>query len=517
MTKHRILITLLLTVAVVQLALAGDKIVVCGQNLQNFFYSLDRGRTTDNGVPMSNYNTVAGRNKKLNAIVSSLSSVKADIYAFNEVEARPEALELLAERMSEETGIDYKAVEDGINYDLDKEGNEGGFIKSGYIYNAATVKPYGDNFSTGIGYTFMYNFTMRLQTFESLASGERFSLSMNHFKSGSVEENGATRVANCASLLNGLAYVLDPDILVVGDLNSQMGEKCLDMLVDAGYEEQLLRFDPTAYSYVWRGTPELIDHVFANKTMAAQVTNARMLYIANPSSIGYYNAYSDHDPYVLTLDLKAQETPSFAFEQASTVTAGDYLIVAKGNGDKRKVCTPVIVTESRNYATPEALDIVEENGVIKMFNGTCIMTFEDAGNGLFYIRDSYGRYASHDLKSGTQYYTTITATDDKKKAHCFCATRQSNGSYELKSTTSDYWLLYFSENDSYNPNKFTLYWAMFNGRYPFLYKRDTSSTDIDIAVDVHRSSTVRKVLENGRLIIVMPDGHRYSMDGRLLR
>ena len=83
---------LLLTLMVVQVALAGDKIVVCGQNLQNYFYSLDRGRTTDNGVPMSNYNTVAGRTTKINAIVAALSTVAADIYAFNEVEARPEAL-----------------------------------------------------------------------------------------------------------------------------------------------------------------------------------------------------------------------------------------------------------------------------------------------------------------------------------------------------------------------------------------------------------------------------------------
>ena len=39
---------------------AGDVIKVCGQNLQNYFWSLNCSRTSDNGTPASNYSTAVG-------------------------------------------------------------------------------------------------------------------------------------------------------------------------------------------------------------------------------------------------------------------------------------------------------------------------------------------------------------------------------------------------------------------------------------------------------------------------
>ena len=90
MKKHRLLITLLLVAVAAQTTLA-DEIKIVGQNVQNFFYSLDRGRTKNNGVSISNYSTVAGRTAKLNAIINALSQYHADIYAFNEIEARRRA------------------------------------------------------------------------------------------------------------------------------------------------------------------------------------------------------------------------------------------------------------------------------------------------------------------------------------------------------------------------------------------------------------------------------------------
>ncbi len=80
----------------VQVALA-DEIKIVGQNVQNFFYSLDDSRTQTNSIPISNYNTEAGRTAKLNAIIEKLSVYSADIYAFNEVECHPEVLKLLAQ------------------------------------------------------------------------------------------------------------------------------------------------------------------------------------------------------------------------------------------------------------------------------------------------------------------------------------------------------------------------------------------------------------------------------------
>ena len=101
--KAKTTLLLLFAAIATQAIHAGDIIKVCGQNVQNFFYSLDRGRTTGNSVTKSNYNTEEGRSIKLNAITDALFIYEADVYAFNEVECCAESLELLAQSMSTKT------------------------------------------------------------------------------------------------------------------------------------------------------------------------------------------------------------------------------------------------------------------------------------------------------------------------------------------------------------------------------------------------------------------------------
>ncbi|MBO4519425.1 MAG: hypothetical protein J5704_05240, partial [Paludibacteraceae bacterium] len=95
--------------------------------------------------------------------------------------------------------------------------------------------------------------------------------------------------------------VKDPDILIMGDLNCQMSEPAMDVLVNAGFAEQLLRFDANAYSYVYYGDQELIDHAFANSTMAEQVTGAAVWH--TNTSVNYNSRYSDHDAVLVGLRL----------------------------------------------------------------------------------------------------------------------------------------------------------------------------------------------------------------------
>ena len=300
-------ITLLLTVLTANQILAGDVLKVCGQNLQNYFWSLDRERTQGNSVSNSNYDTEEGRLKKTLLIVDALAPLEADIYVFNELEAKPVILPYLAAQLSEATGFDYAAVADDIDYDLAQYPI--GMIKSGYIYRTDQVVPYGDNVTTAVGYTFFYDFTMRIQTFETLATGERFSLSMNHFKAGGTDQDKQKRIANARSLLQGLSSALDPDILLMGDLNCEPAETAFQMIAEAGYEEELLRFEGSeVYTYSWSGGTNFLDHVMTNSTMGQQVTSAEVLHIANKYSVGYAKAYSDHDPYVVMLNLQSGES-----------------------------------------------------------------------------------------------------------------------------------------------------------------------------------------------------------------
>ena len=305
MEARRLLVVGLLIAVTTQVAWSGEVLKVCGQNLQNFFWSLDRGRTSGNNVGNSNYSTEAGRTKKTTLIVNALAPLDADIYAFNELEANAQILTWLAQKMSEATGHTYAAVEDGIDYDLAE--NPDGLIKSGFLYRTDKVMTYGRSATTGGLYEYIYPNQMRIQTFETLDSHERFTLTMNHFKAGG-EEYADQRAYNAQSLLQGINKALDPDVLVMGDLNCETTEEACQMLVGAGYEEQVVKYGAAdVYTYSWSGGHSFIDHVYANATMAAQVTDAQVYHIANKFSVGNSKAYSDHDPYLVTLNLSSEE------------------------------------------------------------------------------------------------------------------------------------------------------------------------------------------------------------------
>lgn len=519
MRKHRLYLSLLLLFAGTQLMLADDIIKVCGQNVQNFFYSLDRSRTQGNSTPISNYNTIEGRSKKAQAIINALAPYEADIYAFNEVETKGEgadgeALDLLAQGMSNKTGKQYLVVSDGLTYDLSSDAT--GLIKSGFIYRADKVEPVGQNISTAVGYTSIYPNMMRMQTFKSLASGEAFTLSMNHFKastSGNITEDMEKREQNVIALLKGLNAAGDPDILVMGDLNSEMGEQCLNNLVDAGYEEQIIKYNGAeAYSH-WFDDGELIDHVFANSTMAKQISTVQMLNIANPHSTGSkYTAYSDHDPYLVTLSLKEQPAATYTYSKVTSLTAGvPYLMVAPING--LKAAKPVSIDKTYEYQL--TTDVTETNGTITMDDAKMAYIFEEAGDGNYYIKDYYGRYVYQYFNTSSNKYGNNTNTGIKSLAQPFNVIPQEDGTFKILNTISNCYYIALTYNST---PEFALYnySSLRNGQYlPWLYQYNaTSNTNAIVNVNTKPHSAItRKVLENGRIRILSPNGHRYSLQG----
>ena len=270
--------------------LGNARIIVLANNLQNYYYNYGESSRPS-------YSDEAGFALKTNRIVQMMLTSNADIFAFCEVEAKPITLEHLVEALNEAAG--GAAVSDGINVATDSYDNA---IKSGFVYRKATVAPYGsDVAATNITY---YKNTMRIQAWTELSTGEHFTLSMNHFKAGQTTADPGKRVTNAENLISGLSNsskVKDPDILIMGDLNAQMDESCISIILNAGYEEQLLRFDENAYSYIYKGTRQLIDHAFANSTMAEQITGAAVWH--TNTSLAYANRYSDHDAVMVGLRL----------------------------------------------------------------------------------------------------------------------------------------------------------------------------------------------------------------------
>jgi predicted extracellular nuclease len=273
--------------------LGNPRMVVLANNLQNYYYNYDESSRPS-------YNTDEGRAQKTHRIMEMMLASNADIFAFCEVEAKPVVLQQLVDSLNATLGYEaYATVYDGINIVSDSYDNA---IKSGFVYRMATVSPYGSNYAaTNITY---YKNVMRIQAWTEKATGERFTLSMNHFKAKSDEASVAKRVDNANWLMSGLAMsskVKDPDILIMGDLNCEMDEEAISVILNKGFTEQLLRFDEEAYSYVYYGDYELIDHAFANSTMAAQITGAAVWH--TNTAVSYYNRYSDHDAVLVGLSL----------------------------------------------------------------------------------------------------------------------------------------------------------------------------------------------------------------------
>ena len=272
--------------------LGNPRVIVLANNLENYYYNSNPGR--------GDY-TQAEIAAKTQKIVQMMLASNADIFAFCEVEAKPIALQYLVQELNNAVGgNDFAVVADGIDEDWDERYNNN--IKSGFVYRVATVEPYYDDYAaTNVTY---YKNTMRIQAWTEIATGEHFTLSMNHFKAMSDESSVAKRVENANWLMNGLSSsykVKDPDILIMGDLNCQMGEQALTIIVNHGYMEQLLRYDTNAYSYIYHNTRELIDHALANATMANQISGAAVWHTNTSQS--YSQRYSDHDAVMVGLRL----------------------------------------------------------------------------------------------------------------------------------------------------------------------------------------------------------------------
>ena len=295
----------------------GDgRLKVCAQNLQNYYFNYNTGRGDYTQEEFAD---------KTHKIVDAMLWLDADIYAFCELEAKPIILQQLADSMNIRTeDKPYVAIADEIDEDWDSEYNNN--LKSGFIYRKDKVKTIGANQpATTAAY---YKKVLRIQVFEELASHERFTLSMNHFKAkdSSDDQGNGKRVTNANQLLQGLQnYAQDPDILIMGDLNCEVGEEPLTIIEEAGYVEQLLKYNDGAYSHCYNGG-ELIDHVYANASMEEQVTGAGLFHISTgcgadaANNVGH--RYSDHDPYMVAINLASTHPTECEPMQVSYLPTG---------------------------------------------------------------------------------------------------------------------------------------------------------------------------------------------------
>lgn len=280
-------------------------LLVCAANIQNYFYDL--------GGYAHRKTTKEQQAIQTEKISKALTHINADIYAICEIQKGDSAAEMLVRAMNERTKkARYAYVSQGWS--------NGDTISCGYIYRTDRVRPYGD---LQYGYhdpSSHYHYRMVACGFEEIKSGERFVLNINHLRSkrGTGDESNSKRMVNVDSLLVMLDKIEkeqlfgDKDILLVGDYNCYSQEQPIQTLVQAGYEDVLMQYDSTGYSYVYHSEAGYLDRAFASPTMAAQVKavhpyhlNADYFY-----SRGYKRKldktmfrYADHDPILISIQL----------------------------------------------------------------------------------------------------------------------------------------------------------------------------------------------------------------------
>ncbi|MCM1310448.1 MAG: choice-of-anchor J domain-containing protein [Bacteroides sp.] len=292
------------------------RLVVCGQNTRNYFVEGLNAERPD-------YHDEAGLKDKTQRMVKVFRYLDADIYALCELECNDAAISYLTAALNNAAGQDVYAY---VN-DNQSAGNEQ--TKSGFIYRTDRVAPFGSN--TAASSQQWYRYTMRIQGFRELASDERFVLSMNHFKAkDTTEDQGAAkRERNAQDLVNALSRVTnDPDILIMGDLNCLADESPLITIANAGYTNILLKYDSKAYSHYYYGN-QLIDHIYANESMEEQINGAGVFHINTGTNKSGQYWYSDHDPYLLTVNLgdeNPEQTEILNYSQDFKTGLGDFTV-----------------------------------------------------------------------------------------------------------------------------------------------------------------------------------------------
>ncbi len=284
-------------------------------------------------------------------IITAILAIDADIYGLIEIENDGDdavsAIQDLVNGLNDAAGAGaFALVADPAFIGTDE-------IKQAFIYKPARVTPLGSSDSST---DTVFSRPPVAQTFQDNASGEIFTAVVNHFKSkGSCPADptdpnadqgdgqgcwNLLRVQQAQALLVYMEELItasgDPDVLVIGDLNSYGVEDPILTLLAGGLTDELAKHVPTAerYSYIFDGLSGYLDHALSTGNLTHQVTGATIWHINTdePSVIDYNTEFksedlytptayrsSDHDPVVIAM---TPGTLAASFESSSPVVFG---------------------------------------------------------------------------------------------------------------------------------------------------------------------------------------------------
>jgi predicted extracellular nuclease len=368
-------------------ASVGGRLKVAAQNTLNFFLTGDTTASDTVPGPCGGNANLDCRgwdadqplefDRQRDKLLQSLSIINADVLGLNELENTPGVDPL---------GDPDRGIVPGLN-DILGDGTYSWIdtgvigtdaIRVGLIYKPGVVTPVGAlrllTSSVDPRFIDTKSRPALAQTFEENATGERFTVVVNHLKSkgsacddiGDPDRNDGqgncsqTRKAAAEALVDWLATDPtgsgDPDFLIIGDLNSYAREQTIDEIrqgaddVDGSADDWTNLIDrfigADAYSYVFDGQAGYLDHALSNASLTRQVTGAAEWHINadEPDVLDYDTSFkppaqdalyeadayrtSDHDPVMVGLELDAPPTFQFVAGGAcSTVANGGVFLV----------------------------------------------------------------------------------------------------------------------------------------------------------------------------------------------
>lgn len=317
----------------------GGTLKVASFNVLNYFNGdgLGGGFPTSRGAGTSDEFT-----RQRDKIINAIATLDADVVGLMEIEndgyGETSAIQDLVNGLNAVAGDGTYAF---IDPGLPQIGTDE--ITVGLLYKPAKVFPVGMTaiLDTSIDPDFLdtKNRPPLIQSFEQVGKGERFTVAVNHLKSKGSDCNDVndpdtgdgqgncnmTRTKAAQALVRYLATyptgIMDPDMLIIGDLNAYGMEDPIAAIESAGYMDLAKVFiGPQSYTYVFSGQSGSLDHALASSHMQAQVTGTTIWHINADEPVALdYNDYnqpalytsepyssSDHDPVLVGLDLQPQ-------------------------------------------------------------------------------------------------------------------------------------------------------------------------------------------------------------------
>ena len=406
-----------------QLAEQGN-LRVASFNLLNYFNGdgLGAGFPTSRGA-----DTAEEFTRQRDKVMSAITNLNADIIGLLEMEndgfGEYSAIQDLVNGLNAQAPADvhYSFVNPGI------EALGGDQIKVAMIYNDLAVSEIGTA-AYLVDFPFEYhNRPPMTQSFRATETGEKLTISVNHFRSKGCSSSGGVenedkldgqgcynlrRVQAAEALSAWLAThptgVVDDDVLIIGDLNAYNREDPVTSLQTAGFVNLAPdRLGNTAYSYAYGGEIGSLDHILASASLNSKVVAVSEWHINadEPSILDYNTEYktadkltslysdgpfraSDHDPVIVEINgVTPMTLVSETFEGLSTRPRGKLF---KFNVPENAVSFTASITGGTGNA-----DLYARNGRIpfpwvnscapKLTGNEEVCEFENPKSGTWYI------------------------------------------------------------------------------------------------------------------------------------